>query len=123
MVERERLIAASEQIVERGKGFRFSVDTPDGGWAPAFAIRYGGAVFAYLNRCAHISVELDWAEGDFFDASGLYLICATHGATYLPDSGKCVAGPCKGGRLVALPTTEHGGNVYLIEQEDDVDEV
>jgi len=122
MARRERLIAASDQIVERGKGFRFTVDSPNGNWMPAFAVRYDGAVFAYVNRCAHISVELDWAEGDFFDTSGLYLICATHGATYFPDSGKCAAGPCKGGRLASLPTVEHGGNVYLIEQEDDADE-
>jgi nitrite reductase/ring-hydroxylating ferredoxin subunit len=121
MAPSERLIAASDQIVERGKGYRFTVDTDDGDWLPAFAIRYGGAVFAYLNRCAHISVELDWAEGDFFDASGLYLICATHGATYSPESGKCVAGPCKGGRLIPLRTTEHDGNVYLIGREDDAD--
>jgi len=122
MARRERLIAASDQIMERGKGFRFSVDSPDGGWLPAFAVRYRGSVFAYVNRCAHISVELDWAEGDFFDMSGLYLVCATHGAAYFPESGKCAMGPCKGGRLLPLPTTEHGGNVYLIEQEDATDE-
>ncbi len=122
MARRQRLIAASDQIVERGKGLRFSVDSPSGKSLPAFAIRYGGAVFAYVNRCAHISVELDWAEGNFFDASGLYLVCSTHGAAYFPDSGKCAAGPCKGGGLQPLPTTEHGGNVYLIEQEDGLDE-
>jgi nitrite reductase/ring-hydroxylating ferredoxin subunit len=121
MASSERLIAASDQIVERGKGYRFTVDTDDGDWLPAFAIRYGGVVFAYLNRCAHISVELDWAEGDFFDATGLYLICATHGATYSPESGQCVAGPCQGGRLVPLRTTEHDGKVYLIKREDDAD--
>ncbi len=122
MARRQRLIAASDQIAERGKGLRFSVDSAAGQSLPAFAIRYGGVVFAYVNRCAHISVELDWAEGDFFDTSGLYLVCATHGAAYFPDSGKCAAGPCKGGGLQPLPTIEHGGNVYLIEQEDGSDE-
>jgi nitrite reductase/ring-hydroxylating ferredoxin subunit len=118
MARRQRLIAASDQIVERGKGFRFSVDAPGGGWLPAFAIRYRGEVFAYVNRCAHVSVELDWDEGNFFDVSGLYLVCATHGAAYYPDTGRCAMGPCKGGGLRPLPMAEHGGNVYLIEQED-----
>ena len=122
MAGRERLITASDQIVERGKGFRFAIDTANGDWLPAFAIRYRGAVFAYVNRCAHVSVELDWAEGDFFDVSGLYLVCATHGAAYIPNTGKCAMGPCKGGALRPLPTAERGGNVYLIEEEDATDE-
>ncbi len=122
MAHRQRLIAASDQIAERGRGLRFTVDSPSGNPLPAFAIRYRGVVFAYVNRCAHISVELDWAEGNFFDSSGLYLICATHGAAYFPDNGRCAAGPCKGGGLQPLPMIEHGGNVYLIEQEDDLDE-
>lgn len=122
MAGRERLIAASDQIAERGKGLRFTVDTANGDWLPAFAIRYRGAIFAYVNRCAHVGVELDWAEGDFFDASGLYLVCATHGAAYFPNNGKCAMGPCKGGALQPLAVTERGGNIYLIEQEDATDE-
>ena len=50
--------------------------------AAAFAVRFRGRVRAFLNRCGHLPVELDWEEGRFFDASGLYLICATHGALY-----------------------------------------
>jgi nitrite reductase/ring-hydroxylating ferredoxin subunit len=122
MAGRERLIATSDQIVERGKGFRFTIDTAHGDWLPAFAIRYRGEIFAYVNRCAHVGVELDWAEGNFFDVSGLYLVCATHGAAYFPDSGKCAMGPCKGGGLRPLSTVERSGNVYLIEQEDATDE-
>ncbi len=122
MAGTERLIGSSDQIVERGKGLRFTIDTQDGNWLPAFAIRYKGVVYAYVNRCAHVSVELDWSEGDFFDISGLYLVCATHGAAYFPDNGKCAMGPCKGGGLQPLPTTERGGNIYLIEQEDATDE-
>ncbi len=118
MGRRERLIGASDQIVERGKGLRFTIDTPSGDWLPAFAVRYRGVVYAYVNRCAHVSVELDWSEGEFFDISGLYLVCATHGAAYFPDSGKCAMGPCKGGGLQPLTTTERGGNIYLIEDED-----
>ena len=97
MAAAKRLICDSAQVEERGKGVRFSVER-HGETQPAFAIRYDGAVHAYLNRCAHVSVELDWVEGEFFDLTGLYLICSTHGATYLPESGRCVAGPCSGRR-------------------------
>jgi len=122
MADKKRLIAASDQIVERGKGLRFTMDTEDGDWLPAFAVRYRGAVYAYVNRCAHVSLELDWNEGDFFDISGSFLLCATHGAAYHPDSGKCAAGPCKGGKLVPLATTEQDGNIYVIEQKDIFDD-
>lgn len=110
------MIAASDQVLERGKGLRFTIDTSDGNWLPAFIIRYKGQVFGYLNRCAHVGIELDWSEGDFFDMSGLYLVCATHGAAYFPYSGKCAAGPCKGGGLRPLQIVERDGNIYLIEQ-------
>ena len=122
MAGRERLIAASDQVVERGKGVRFAVDADSGDWLPAFAVRYRGAVYAYVNRCAHVSLELDWNEGEFFDISGLYLLCATHGAAYYPDSGKCALGPCNGGGLQPLATIEHDGNIFLIEQKDIYDD-
>ena len=73
---------------------------------PAFVIRYDGSVYAYCNSCAHIPVELDWMEGEFFDQAGLYLVCATHGATYEPDTGHCIMGPCKGERLCPVPVVE-----------------
>jgi nitrite reductase/ring-hydroxylating ferredoxin subunit len=56
-------------------------------------------------------------EGEFFESSGLYLICTTHGATYEPDTGHCIAGPCKGQRLKALEVVETDGNVYLTQSE------
>ncbi len=79
MARDERLICASEDLSDAGKGIRFDVRA--GGVArPAFAIRWRGAVHAYVNECRHQASELDWEPGDFFDASKLYLVCATHGA-------------------------------------------
>jgi nitrite reductase/ring-hydroxylating ferredoxin subunit len=76
-------------------------------------------VHAYLNRCAHRSLELDWNEGDFFDAFGEHLLCATHGARYAPASGACVGGPCRGAGLVKPAVSEENGDV-LLEPGDDV---
>ena len=112
MVEAERLICPADALGEGGNGVKFDVDAP-GGKAPAFVVRYDGQVHAYLNRCAHVPVELDWSEGQFFDYSGLYLICATHGALYAPETGACLGGPCKGGRLQKLSVVERDGAVYL----------
>ena len=54
-----------------------------------FAIRYDGQVYAYLNRCSHVPMEMDYQPNRFFDMTGHWLICATHGAMYRPRTGEC----------------------------------
>jgi nitrite reductase/ring-hydroxylating ferredoxin subunit len=65
----------------------------------AFAIRYQGQVYAYLNRCAHVPVEMDDQPNRFFDSTGHWLMCSMHGALYQPQTGACQGGPCRGGLL------------------------
>jgi nitrite reductase/ring-hydroxylating ferredoxin subunit len=77
----------------------------------AFAIRFEGCVHAYLNRCTHVAMELDWQPNQFFDDTGQWLLCSTHGAAYLPDTGECGGGPCHGG-LVKISLMEESGVVY-----------
>jgi len=107
-----RLICASSDLADGGDGLRFDAGSK-GETAPAFAIRYGGRVYAYLNRCAHIAMELDWKPGKFLDAEGEYLICSTHGALYAPESGACRGGPCRGAALTRLDVFEADGRVYM----------
>mgnify|MGYP000131309044 CR=1 FL=1 len=107
------MICRSEDVREGGDGVRFTVQI--GGEAvAAFVVRSGGCVHAFLNRCAHVPVELDWQPGRFFDSGGTYLICATHGALYEPDSGFCLAGPCKGRHLVPVAVEERDGGVFMV---------
>ncbi len=116
MAARERLICESSALADGGTGIRFEVDGKE---APtsAFVVRFGGKVHAYLNRCGHIPLEMDWQPGRFFDTSGLYLVCATHGALYAPESGRCLGGRCDGKGLVSVPVVERDGGIYLIESE------
>ncbi len=113
-----RLIGRSEALVDGGPGLRFEVraaGVPQG----AFAVRWAGQVRAYLNRCGHVPVELDWEEGRFFDADKLYLLCATHGALYDPATGACLAGRCQGRGLAPLAVVERDGHIYLVEESPD----
>ncbi len=110
-VSEQVLICAAEDVVDGGKGVRFAL-TAGGEDRTGFVVRYGGKPYAYLNRCAHVPIELDWAEGEFFESSGLYLMCSTHGAIYLPESGQCAGGPCKGGRLRPIALHERDGRLY-----------
>ena len=102
----------SKELLENGKGLRF--DLPQlGEFATGFVIRHKGAAYAYVNQCAHVPVELDWNQGEFFTVAKDYLICATHGAHYAPDTGYCVMGPCKGKSLQSLPVTEQNQQITI----------
>lgn len=110
------MICASADVVDSGDGVRFEVRV-GGRPEPAFAVRYEGKVRAFLNRCAHLPMELDWKPGKFFDSEGLVLICSTHGAIYSPETGICLSGPCTG-RLVSVPVEERDGKVFVKDTSD-----
>lgn len=114
---RERLICSSSDLADGGDGVRFETEV-GGKKVPAFVIRHHGKVHGYLNRCGHVPVEIDWQAGQFFDHSGLYLICATHGALYAPDSGRCLSGRCAGNGLKPLAVSERENGIYISEQSD-----
>jgi nitrite reductase/ring-hydroxylating ferredoxin subunit len=114
-----KLIAMSDPIVplcnsldlqNGGRAVPFDVSFA-GQTCTAFAIRYQGTAHAYLNRCTHVAMEMDWQPGQFFDDTGQWLLCSTHGAAYRPDTGECGGGPCRGG-LVKIPLIEQGGVVH-----------
>lgn len=109
-------ICTGDVLANSGLGVRFLV-TIDGVTTSAFAVRYRDRVNAYLNRCAHKLVELDWEEGRFFDLEGEYLVCATHGARYKPENGVCMSGPCPGAMLAPLEVIEKDGEVFLVQQD------
>jgi nitrite reductase/ring-hydroxylating ferredoxin subunit len=93
-------------------GLAVSFDVVHGGQTcRAFAIRYRGQVHAYLNRCSHVAMEMDWQPNRFFDDTGHWLLCSTHGAAYQPDTGACAGGPCRGS-LVRITLTEKEGVVH-----------
>ena len=113
MADAARLICASGALEDGGTAVRFELDQGTHRIA-CFAIRYDGMVRAYVNSCPHARTELDWQPGEVFDDSGLYLICATHGAAFDPASGLCVSGPCRGDRLYPVPVSEVDGQVRLV---------
>lgn len=110
-----RLICEAAALVEGGVGVRFDW-LPAGGEGKAFAVRHRGEVRAFVNRCPHLGVELDWQPGQFFEESGLYLACSTHGAMFEPSGGRCVVGPCRGARLQAIAVEERDG-LILVQDE------
>ena len=111
MADTPRIVCPAAALAEGGRAVRF--DLAESEPLPCFVVRFDGKVRAYVNSCPHRGTELDWNPGEVFDDSGLYLICATHGAMFEPVSGLCVAGPCKGARLKSVGVVEENGTVML----------
>jgi len=109
-------ICRSEVLLVGGLGVRFQIQDANKGIWPAFAVRHSKGISSYLNRCAHLALELDWEPGNLFDLDGEAIICSTHGALYDPASGECVSGPCNGRGLESLFLKEDEGVVYLADR-------
>ncbi len=84
----------------------------DGEPTSILLLRAGTEVRAFHNVCPHAGRSLNWAPGRFLIESGL-LICAAHGASFVIPNGYCVAGPCRGNNLQALPLTLSEGQLFL----------
>ena len=108
-------IGASADVVDAGTGLPFRVQK-QGRIYPAFVIRYGGQLYGYLNACAHVGIRLDSKQNEFFSGDKQYLLCTSHGATYTPDTGACVRGPCSGRGLIPLTVHEDDGYVIYEDQ-------
>lgn len=63
------------------------------------AVRRGGVLYVYENRCPHQGTPLETFPDKFLNSDGSLLICSTHGARFRVEDGLCVSGPCKGERL------------------------
>jgi nitrite reductase/ring-hydroxylating ferredoxin subunit len=101
-----RLCAPSELAEGQSRGFLLDQ-------LNLLAVRKDGRVHAYLNRCPHRGVPLEWQADRFLDDSGSLIQCATHGALFLIDTGECVAGPCAGQALQAIECCEDAEGIWI----------
>jgi len=82
-----------------------------------FVVNHGGVLYAYINRCCHVPMTMDWVENRFMTEDLQYIQCATHGACYLPETGECVAGPPLGKFLTPVPLRVEGDAVLASSPE------
>lgn len=95
-----------------GKSLELHDTAPDGTKSvrELFVLREGTRVRGYLNACPHLGVPLEMVPDRFMNAAGTHVICRTHGALFVPETGYCVSGPCAGQSLtpVAVDLDAHG---------------
>ncbi|MGC1344490.1 MAG: Rieske 2Fe-2S domain-containing protein [Candidatus Binataceae bacterium] len=89
-----------------------------------FVINFTGEFHAYVNRCRHVPMAMDWVDNQFFAEEGRYLMCQTHNAYYEPGSGECIAGPesACGKFLYRVPIEIEDGMIYARTPEQEFDD-
>ena len=113
------IIVGRVNELSHGMTKKFLLDC-EGRTVEGLLLNYDGRLFAYLNRCRHIALSMDWVDNQFFTEDKRYLICANHGATYEPTTGECVWGPCYGAFLQGVPLEISDGQIvaFCPEQSD-----
>jgi nitrite reductase/ring-hydroxylating ferredoxin subunit len=89
-----------------------------------FAVNYHGHFHAYVNRCRHVPMAMDWVDNQFFAEEGRYLMCQTHNAYYEPATGECIAGPLNtcGKYLYRVPLEIEDGVIYARPPQQDFED-
>ncbi len=97
----EVAVVRFEELEDRGsREFRIG----EGDWPfKGFIVRQGQDVFAYQNHCMHLGYPMNWKPDSFLTKDRANIICSSHGAMYEIPTGLCIAGPCVGKSLQALP--------------------
>ncbi len=115
-IDTARILCAIEEIPQAGaRGFVFG----EGDWPlRGFLVRTREGVFAYVNRCPHAGHGLNLRAHEFLTPDASLILCRSHGALFEKSTGACVAGPCAGRALTAVPVRVEAGYVVL---EDAVD--
>ena len=80
-----------------------------------FLVRRGEILRAYRNRCPHTGAPMEWMPDQFLNLDGDLIQCGMHAALFQIHDGRCIAGPCNGRSLQALPIVVRDGMVLLDE--------
>jgi len=115
-IDTERVLCSLAELVETGsRGFSVG----EGDWPlRGFVVRTTTGVAAYVNTCPHAGHPLNFRPNRFLTPDRNLILCASHGALFARDNGLCIAGPCPGQSLRAVPIEVLGDYVLLAEGAD-----
>jgi nitrite reductase/ring-hydroxylating ferredoxin subunit len=115
-IDLERVLCRADEL--RATGCR-EFKLGSGQWPlRCFVVKAGEGVHAYVTRCAHQQLPLNLLPDRFLTHDGSMILCTAHGAIFEKSTGYCVAGPCAGRSLAAVPVHVVAGYVMLDEAVD-----
>ncbi|HSX56719.1 MAG TPA: Rieske (2Fe-2S) protein [Sphingomonas sp.] len=77
-----------------------------------FAVRSGGMVHGYVDRCPHMGLPLAQQLDAYLTGDRALIQCSWHGALFRIDDGACVGGPCAGATLTPWPLEVREGAIF-----------
>ena len=105
-----RLCRADEIGEAQSRGF----DPDAEGQDSLFVVRWQGQLHGWRNACPHIDgAPMAWRRDAYLNAEGTRIVCHAHGAEFVPDTGLCVQGPCRGERLSRLELVVIDGELFV----------
>jgi len=115
-IDVERVICRLDDLQRDGaRGFAIG----SGDWPlRGLVVRINNEVRAFVNRCPHAGHPLNLRPHGFLTADGTLILCSSHGALFEKTTGLCVAGPCAGQYLRAVPLKIESGFVMLADEVD-----
>jgi nitrite reductase/ring-hydroxylating ferredoxin subunit len=115
-IDVERVICRLDDLGDSGsRGFAIG----SGDWPlRGFVVRSNDNVRGFINSCPHARHPLNFRPHSFLTPDSTLILCSSHGALFEKLTGYCVAGPCAGQSLRAVPLKVEAGFVMLA---DDVD--
>lgn len=115
-IDVERVICRLTDLGEAGtRGFAMG----SGDWPlRGFVVRVNDQVRGFVNSCPHARHPLNFKPNEFLTMDGTLILCASHGALFEKLTGYCVAGPCAGRSLRAVPLEVVDGFVMLAHDVD-----
>ena len=67
-------------------------------------VRRHGALYAYWDACPHYGdTPMAWRTNEYLNADRDRIVCASHGAEFEIETGRCVLGAALGKSLSAAP--------------------
>ena len=106
-------VMSEARRLREGDGLTFDV-VVDNVPRAAFAVRYKGKPYGFINMCPHQWLPLDFGDAHFFDDEYDAIVCCNHGGRFTPETGECVAGPPLGGHLTRLTMEERDGELWCV---------
>jgi nitrite reductase/ring-hydroxylating ferredoxin subunit len=115
-VTESRVLCRLEEI-EDPASRAFTVGS--GNWPlRGFIVKRAGQVYAYVNRCPHAGHPLNWQPDQFLSSTRTLILCCSHGAQFMIESGMCIVGPCRGQALTRIAVHVEDGKIVLDEDPD-----
>ena len=99
--------------IDEGEARAFA--PPGGSGAKLFIVRRRGALFAYWDACPHYGdTPMAWRTHAYLNAGCDRIVCASHGAEFEIETGRCVLGAALGKSLSSAPIEVNAaGEVHL----------